>query len=272
MTDRYAVVGNPIGHSKSPEIHRLFAQATGQVMSYHPMLVELNGFREAVNAFFSEGGKGLNVTVPFKEEAAAVADTLTDRAGRAGAVNTLARQSDGSILGDNTDGAGLVADLLGLGWPVAGCRVLLLGAGGAARGVVQPLLDQGPTSLTLANRTPARAEAIEKLFPGRINACGYPALANRVFDLVINGTSASLAGDLPPLPAGVVGPHTRVYDMMYGAGPTAFLAWAEEQGAVHRSDGLGMLVGQAAEAFYLWRGVRPDTAPVIGALRSRLGS
>jgi shikimate dehydrogenase len=269
--DRYAVVGNPIGHSKSPVIHRLFAEQTGQSLSYDKMLVEQGAFNEEVSAFFALGGRGLNVTLPFKEEAFGYADELTPRAQLAGAVNTLMLRGDGTVLGDNTDGAGLVADLLSQGWTLTGSRILLLGAGGAARGVVQPLLEQNPARVVIANRTPERAQAIAEAFGDRVEAGDYAALAGQSFDLVINATSASLAGQLPPLPEGLVTSATCVYDMMYGAEPTAFLSWAREQGAEHLADGLGMLVGQAAEAFQLWRGVRPQTAPVIEALRAELG-
>lgn len=268
--DRYAVVGNPIGHSRSPIIHRLFAEQTGQVLIYDKMLVEQGAFAEDVSAFFALGGSGLNVTLPFKEEAFRFADELSGRAEIARAVNTLMLRPDGTVFGDNTDGAGLVSDLLAQGWQLAGSRVLLLGAGGAARGVVQPLLEQHPANLVVANRTPEKAHAIANAFSGRIDASDYASLAGRSFDLIVNATSASLAGALPPLPAGLVSSVTCVYDMMYGAAPTHFLLWAREQGAVRLADGLGMLVEQAAEAFYLWRGVRPQTPQVIQALREQL--
>ena len=270
--ERYAVVGNPIGHSKSPDIHRLFATQTGQVLSYDKMLVEPGTFAEEVSAFFALGGSGLNVTLPFKEEAFGYADELTERARIAGAVNTLMSRPDGTVLGDNTDGAGLVADLLAQGWELAGSRILLLGAGGAARGAIQPLLLQNPVRLVIANRTLDKAQSIAAAFAGRIEASDYAALTGQSFDLVINATSASLGGELPPLPAGLVTPETGIYDMMYSAEPTAFLRWAKDQGAVRFADGLGMLVEQAAEAFYLWRGVRPQTIPVIEALRAQLKS
>lgn len=268
--NRYAVMGNPISHSKSPNIHRLFAAQTAQTLSYDRIQVDLEAFAEEVSAFFALGGRGLNLTVPFKEEAFRYADELTARAQQAGAVNTLMLRSDGSVLGDNTDGAGLVADLLALGWPVAAGRVLLLGAGGAARGVVQPLLEQHPARLVIANRTLDKARTIAEAFAGRVECSDYAALAGQSFDLVINATSASLGGELPPLPAHLVTADTRVYDMMYGTEPTVFLRWARQQGAVFLADGLGMLVAQAAEAFYLWHGLRPQTAPVIEALRAEL--
>lgn len=272
--DRYAVVGNPIAHSKSPDIHRLFADETGQVLTYEKILAKLEDFPATARAFFAAGGKGLNVTVPFKEDAFRLADRKTERAEMAGAVNTLAIQADGCLLGDNTDGAGLVADLLGHSWPVKGKRLLIVGAGGAVRGVLAPLLAEKPAELVLANRTEIKAVQLATAFShlGPVRACGLPALSGQPFDLVINGTSASLSGSLPTLPTGLFAPRAAAYDMVYGAEPTAFLRWAAEQGVQRLADGLGMLVGQAAEAFYLWRGLRPDTAPVIKALRAQLSS
>jgi shikimate dehydrogenase len=270
--DRYAVVGNPIAHSKSPVIHGLFAEQTAQALTYDKLLVELTAFEEEVTGFFALGGKGLNVTVPFKEQAYRYADTLSERARLAGAVNTLSLQTDGTVCGDNTDGVGLVADLLAQGWTLSGRRVLILGAGGAVRGIVGPLLEQNPESLVIANRTVEKAAAIAQAFPQvAIGVSAYEDLHGD-FDLVINGTSASLGGELPPLPSGILGANSATYDLMYGAEPTAFLRFAQEQGAKQRSDGLGMLVEQAAEAFYLWRGVRPETAPVIARLRQMIGA
>lgn len=270
--DRYAVVGNPVAHSKSPEIHQLFAEQTHQQLEYHKMCLTVGTFNEEVCGFFALGGKGLNVTVPFKENAFTFADELSDRARLAGAVNTLILLDSGAILGDTTDGAGLSADLLRLGWSPTGRRILILGAGGAVRGIMQPLLALQPESITIANRTEAKAVAIAEAFRdlGEIKTSAYAALPSDAFDLIINGTSASLAGALPSLPAGVVNAHTQVYDMMYAAQPTGFLQWAAEQGATDLSDGLGMLVGQAAESFFLWRGVRPDVGSVITCLRQRL--
>lgn len=272
MTDRYAVFGNPIAHSKSPHIHGLFAAQTQQALTYEALLMPLEGFAEAARAFFVEGC-GANVTVPFKEEAFALADELSERARRAGAVNTLQRLADGRLLGDNTDGAGLLRDLtVNAGLSIRGQRVLLLGAGGAVRGVLAPLLAEQPACVVIANRTFAKADALAALFAdvGNVQACAFDALAGP-FDLIINGTSASLAGDLPPLPAGVIqAGHTLCYDMMYGKEPTAFNRWAAAHGAARTLDGLGMLVEQAAEAFTLWRGVRPDSAPVLAALRQSL--
>lgn len=264
MTDRYAVFGHPIAHSKSPQIHTAFARQTGQDMTYEAILAPLDGFADSVAAFIAAGGRGANVTVPFKEEAFRLASRLSPRAQRAGAVNTLVFDADG-ILGDNTDGAGLVADLTrNLHCAIAGKRVLLLGAGGAARGVIEPLLDRQPTALVIANRTVSRAEELAELFGRDVRACSFDA-ADIPFDLVINATAASLAGDLPPLSPRVFTPDTLAYDMMYGR-DTPFLDFARTHGA-RTADGLGMLVEQAAEAFCLWRGVRPDTAPVIASLR-----
>jgi len=265
MTDRYAVFGHPIAHSKSPQIHTAFARQTGQDMSYEAILAPLDGFADSIAQFIATGGRGANVTVPFKEEAFRLANRLSPRAQRAGAVNTLAFDADG-ILGDNTDGAGLVADLSrNLHCPLAGKHILLLGAGGAARGVIEPLLEQQPAELVIANRTVSRAEELAELFGHGVRACGFDA-ANTPFDVVINATAASLAGDLPPLSPRVFTLDTLAYDMMYGR-DTPFLDFARTHGA-RTADGLGMLVEQAAEAFYLWRGVRPDTASVIASLRT----
>lgn len=267
MTDRYAVVGNPVAHSKSPEIHAEFARQTGQDMVYDRLLAPLDAFVETVEAFRKAGGRGLNVTVPFKEEAFRYAVRRTPRAEAAGAVNTL-KFDGGEILGDNTDGAGLVRDLtVNLQQTLAGKRILLMGAGGAARGVIGPLLAENPAALVLANRTVDRAQRLAELFANKITASSYEALAGQGFDLVINATAASLKGELPPLPEALLNPGALAYDMMYGA-DTPFLAWARRHGAARVADGLGMLVEQAAESFFLWRGVRPATAPVIARLKS----
>ena len=264
MTDRYAVFGHPIAHSKSPQIHAAFARQTGQDMAYEAILAPLDGFAHSVAAFVAAGGRGANVTVPFKEEAFKLAKHLSPRAKHAHAVNTLKFEAEG-IIGDNTDGAGLIADLTrNLQRELAGKRILLLGAGGAARGVIEPLLDQQPAALVIANRTVSRAQELADLFGHGIVACGFDAPAVP-FDVVINATAASLAGELPPLSPRVFTADTLAYDMMYG-GDTPFLGFARSLGAAS-ADGLGMLVEQAAEAFYVWRGVRPDTAPVIAALR-----
>lgn len=271
MTDRYAVIGNPIAHSKSPQIHAIFAGLTFQDMRYEAILAPLDGFADAVRAFIAAGGRGMNVTVPFKLEACALADSRSPRAEAAKAVNTLVFSATG-IHGDNTDGAGLVADLTrNLGLALAGKRILLLGAGGAARGVLLPLLEQQPAALHLANRTTDKAHALRDEFAARAGACrleagGFAELAGRQFDLVINATAASLADEAPPLPAGLYAPGSLAYDMVYGR-ETPFLAAARAQGGARLADGLGMLVEQAAESFFLWRGVRPPTAPVLALLR-----
>ncbi|OYW40835.1 MAG: shikimate dehydrogenase [Hydrogenophilales bacterium 12-61-10] len=265
MTDRYAVFGHPIAHSKSPLIHAAFARQTGQDISYEAILAPLDGFADSLAAFIAAGGRGANVTVPFKETAFKLALRLSPRAERAGAVNTLSFDRDG-MLGDNTDGAGLVADLThNLHCALGGKRILLLGAGGAARGVIEPLLDQQPAVLVIANRTLGRAQELAGLFGRGVSASAFEA-ADTPFDLVINATAASLAGELPPLSPRIFGANTLAYDMMYGR-DTPFLGFARGHGAA-TADGLGMLVEQAAEAFYLWRGVRPDTAPVIAGLRA----
>lgn len=272
MTDSYAVFGNPVEHSRSPEIHARFARQTGQDISYGRQLVAVDGFETAADGFFAMGGKGLNITLPFKVDAYHYARRLTERARRAGAVNTLARQGD-TILGDNTDGAGLMRDItVNLGWSVEGATVLLVGAGGAVRGVLGPLLSLGPKSVTIVNRTAGKAEHLAGEFSdlGPVRGCGFSALSGDSYDLIINGTSASLAGDLPPLPETAIQAETRCYDMMYGAEPTVFLHWASDRGASAVADGLGMLVEQAAESFMLWRGVRPETAAIIEELREVL--
>ncbi len=267
MTDTYAVFGNPIAHSKSPRIHAEFARQTGQDMRYAALLTPLQDFTETVLAFRAGGGRGANVTVPFKEAAWALCGRRSERAELAGAVNTLKFEGE-EIYGDNTDGAGLVRDLTAnLGVPLAGRRILLMGAGGAARGVLGPLLEQRPDALFIVNRTADKATALATLFAGRgaVAGGGYDA-ARGPYDVVVNATAASLAGDLPPLPEDVFAPGALAYDMMYGR-DTPFLAFARGRGA-RAADGLGMLVEQAAEAFFLWRGVRPLTAPVIALLRA----
>lgn len=269
--DRYCVFGNPIAHSKSPRIHARFAELTGEPVAYEARLAPRDGFAAAVQAFLAEGGKGCNVTVPFKEEAWRLASVRSARAQKAGAVNTLLLDAHGRLQGDNTDGTGLVRDLVqNAGVDLAGKRLLLLGAGGAVRGVLSPLLAERPREIVIANRTPDKAVALAELFAdeGPVAACAY-ADVKGPFDVVVNGTSASLQGELPPLPPGVFAPGALAYDMMYGAAPTVFLRWADGAGARTR-DGLGMLVEQAAEAFRLWRGVTPPTAPVLAALREEL--
>ena len=265
MQDFYRVIGNPIGHSKSPRIHAAFAAANGIDLDYATQLSPLNGFAATVAQLAAAGCKGANVTVPFKIEAFNLCSRLTARAQAAGAVNTLS--FDGvDLAGDNTDGAGLVADIVdNAGVAIRGARVLLVGAGGAARGVILPLLDQCPASLTLVNRTASTAQAVAAQFDRPVIVATFDELAGP-FDIVINATSASLAGEVPPLPPSVFGPATLALDMMYGAAPTAFMNFAAAHGARVR-DGLGMLVEQAAEAFYVWRGVRPATGEVLNALR-----
>jgi shikimate dehydrogenase len=271
--DRYGVMGNPIGHSKSPRIHGLFAEQARQRLTYEAILVEMGGFAQAVGNFQGNGGKGLNVTVPFKQDAWELADERSERAELAGAVNTLLLRPDGTRYGDNTDGIGLVRDLRdNLGARITGARLLILGAGGAVRGVLAPLLDEAPERITIANRTVGKAQELAMLFAdrGHVEGVGFDSLPGRPFDLVINGTSASLQGELPPLPDDLLAPGAWCYDMMYSKEPTIFLRWAATHGAARTVDGLGMLVEQAAESFFLWRGVRPDTGPVIAALRASL--
>jgi len=267
MPDRYAVIGNPVAHSKSPQIHAEFAHQTGQDLVYERLLAPTGAFIATAGAFRARGGRGLNVTLPFKGEAFRYAERLSESARAAQAVNTLKFEGD-AIIGDNTDGAGLVNDLVrNLGCAVAGARILLLGAGGAARGVIGPLLEQRPARLVIANRTPAKAQLLARGFRGDLETGNYATLAGRQFDLVVNATSASLAGELPPLPRGVFARGALAYDMMYGRGETPFLAFARGEGAATLADGLGMLVEQAAESFFIWRGLRPDSAPVLKLLR-----
>jgi shikimate dehydrogenase len=267
MPDKYGVIGNPVAHSKSPLIHAAFARQAGQDLVYERLLAPADAFVATANAFRAGGGRGLNVTLPFKVEAWRYATLLSERARAAKAVNTLKFDGD-VIFGENTDGAGLVNDLLrNLGCAVAGRRILLLGAGGAARGVVGPLLQQQPAQFVLANRTLEKAQQLARDFGGALEGKTYAALAGRQFDIVINATSASLEGALPPLPPGVYARGALAYDMMYGRGETPFLAFSRGDGAALLADGLGMLVEQAAESFFIWRGLRPDSAPVLQLLR-----
>ncbi len=270
MTDRYAVIGNPIAHSKSPLIHTAFAQQTQQDLRYEAIPAPLDGFISTVETFRQQGGKGMNVTVPFKLEACRFAAELTERARTAQAVNTLKFESD-TILGDNTDGAGLMRDITtNLRIPVAGKRILLMGAGGAARGVILPLLQQQPTTLVIANRTPQKALDLQQQFAayGQVNAGGYMDFAGAHFDIVINATAASLNNELPELPAGIFATGALAYDMMYSQEPTPFLKYAAQHNVPYLADGIGMLVEQAAESFHLWRGIRPDTAAIIAQLKN----
>ena len=267
---RFAVMGNPIAHSKSPVIHKQFAHQFGHDIEYTALWVDLDGFAEAVEQFRAEGGRGLNVTVPFKLEAFRLANNLSDRAKLAKAVNTIRFEADGKIFGDNTDGTGLVHDLTkNLGVQLRDKKILVLGAGGAVRGVLGPLLKQHPAVLVIANRTVSRAQELARAFGhyGKVEACGFDELVGKRFDVVINGTSASLKGEVPPLPVNLFTNNAVAYDMMYGDKATAFLEWAILHGATTATDGLGMLVEQAAESYLLWHGVRPETRHVIQALR-----
>ena len=278
--DRYAVVGNPIAHSRSPQIHAAFARQTAQALSYERLLAPLDGFADTVRRFFAEGGQGLNVTTPFKVQAFELADRLTPGAEAAGAVNTLWME-DGLLHGDNTDGVGLVRDIVDrLGVELEGRRILLLGAGGAAMGAMLPLIDCRPDRIVVANRTADRASEMLENFAEAAGEAGvelwgggFEALAGLSeedgCEVVINATAGSLQGEVPPVPEALLCEGVLAYDMMYGAEPTVFLQYAAAQGA-HTADGLGMLVEQAAQAFYLWRGVHPDTAPVLEELRAAL--
>ena len=273
--DRYAVIGEHIGYSRSPQIHTLFAQQTAQAMSYGLIDVAPSALAAAIRDFLAGGGRGLNVTVPHKLAAMSLADALTPRAQRAGALNTLAVQADGSVLGDNTDGAGLLRDLsINLKFRLTGARLLLIGAGGAARGVLAPLLGAGPKSLLISNRTAARAQQLAAQFAdlGPVRAAGGEPESSgtdnaaAAFDLIINTTPANVQGAPPALAASTVSPHTLCYDLSYGNTDSAFIRWARSAGAERTVNGLGMLVEQAAESFLLWRGVRPATAPVLATL------
>lgn len=274
MTDQYAVFGYPIKHSKSPRIHALFAAQTGQAMHYRAEAVPPERFASALAAFAASGGKGLNCTVPLKELAWQSADHKTERAERAKAANTLKLGDDGRWLADNTDGIGLLRDLtVNLGLNLHGLSILLLGAGGASRGILQPLLAVQPQTLVIANRTVAKAETLAAEFAdvGPISASGFDQLQGQCFDLILNATAASLSGDLPPLPAGLLRDGGACYDLAYGQQPTAFVRWGERHAAALSVDGIGMLVEQAAEAFTLWRGIRPQTQPVIELLNAERG-
>ncbi len=276
--DKYAVIGNPIAHSKSPQIHSYFAQQAEEQLMYEALLSPLDEFTETVQAFREGNGMGLNVTVPFKQEAFELADELSDYAKNAGAVNTLVFREDGSIYGTNTDGIGLVRDLVENHQSlIQGKRVLLLGAGGAVRGVMQPLLMQMPKQIFIANRTPERAIELAADMQGlttQLNSSspcdlaggGFAGIQGE-FDLIINGTAASLQGIMPPIPESCLTSGVHCYDMMYGGRPTAFENWCEDQGAAKVMNGLGMLVEQAAESFSIWRGKMPDTKPVLEAMR-----
>lgn len=271
--DQYAVFGNPIKHSKSPFIHTLFAKQTAQQLIYSMIEAPIDGFKDSLDRFFSDQGKGCNITVPFKEQAFDYAQQLTERATLAGAVNTLKLTDDGIIIGDNTDGAGLVLDLKNHHINLNNARILLIGAGGAARGVCGPLLAENPKQLVITNRTFSKAQTLTTIFHafGNICALEFDDLTGD-FDLIINSTSASLNGLRPPISASLVRPETAVYDMMYSPEKTVFNTWASELGARVVIDGLGMLVGQAAESFAIWRGVKPSAKQVLNELRFNLAN
>lgn len=273
--DQYAVFGNPIAHSKSPLIHALFAKQTGQNLEYRAQLVSLDGFEKAVREFARHNGRGLNITVPFKLSAFQLATRLSERAQQAGAVNTLVIHAVDDYYGDNTDGVGLARDLVrNYKLILSGKTILLIGAGGAVRGVLGALLGNKPKSLTIVNRTVEKALALAGAFSelGTISGCGFDDLQHQHFDVIINATSASLKGELPPLPDTLLHTDSFCYDMMYGKHPTVFMQWAKQNGVKENNiaDGLGMLVEQAAESFKLWRGVEPETGPVIDTVRGML--
>ena len=268
--DNYAVIGNPIAHSLSPRIHGLFAAQTGQAINYRTLFSPLGEFNATVESFRQAGGRGLNVTLPFKEQAWEYVDDRSARADRVRAVNTIRFDGSGRVFGDSTDGTGLIRDLAGNGVEIRLRRVLLVGAGGAVRSVLGSLIDEQPAAMTVINRTRSRAHQLLELFPearGMLHAQGFDEPAGGPYDLVINGTSAGLAGQSLPLADGILAPGACCYDMAYGTAAQVFLDWAATNGAALCCDGLGMLVEQAAEAFYLWRGMRPQTRPVIDALR-----
>jgi shikimate dehydrogenase len=271
MTEKYAVFGNPIAQSKSPFIHREFAKQTQQDISYEAILSPVDGFISSVKDFFANGGKGANVTAPFKEQAFALCDELSELASLAGAINTLIRFDNGKIRGDNTDGMGLVLDLQHQFGSLANKRALLIGAGGAARGCILPLLQAGIAQLDICNRTHEKAATLAEVFRtyGQVQAKKLNDL-NKSYDLVINSTSAGLAGNLISLPQAIISSNTDCYDMSYAKNISLFNQWAQSHGAKRTVDGLGMLVGQAAQSFHLWRAVMPDTVPVMAALRTNL--
>lgn len=269
--EQYAVFGNPIAHSKSPFIHQRFAKQLNIEHPYGRVLAPREAFNETLDAFLAAGGKGCNVTVPFKEEAFARADEVTERAALAGAVNTLKRLEDGRLLGDNTDGIGLLSDLERLAFIKPGYRILLIGAGGAARGVLLPLLSLD-CAVTVTNRTFARAQELATLFAhtGSVKALAMDALAGQKFDLIINATSSGIGGETPAIPTAIINSDVHCYDMFYQKGNTPFLKWCEEHGAKQNADGLGMLVAQAAHAVLLWHGILPEITPVIDELKKEL--
>lgn len=266
---RYVLFGHPVSHSWSPFIHGLFARQFDHVVDYKVQDVSPGSFRHAVIDFFVQGGGGANITLPHKPAAAEIVNDLSARAERARAVNTIVRRSPTELYGENTDGAGLVTDLTrNLDVKLHGARLLILGAGGATRGILAPLLEEEPREVRIANRTPERAEALREEFSdlGEVSASGFDGVEDRPWDIIINATAASLAGEVPELPERVVGRDTVCYDLAYGRGDTVFMRWAQARGSQHAYKGWGMLVEQAAEAYLLWHGVRPETKPVMGAL------
>lgn len=269
--DSYAVLGNPVAHSLSPRIHRHFAEQTAQSISYSAIELAVDGFAAGLLQLRQDGLRGANVTLPFKQQAWEICDRLSARAENAAAVNTLSFNNDGSIAGDNTDGVGLIRDLcVNLGLSLEQRNILILGAGGAVRGVLGPLLELSPGNISIANRNLHKARQLQRDFSARgaIRPCAYAELAGENYDLVINATAAELSHQLPPLPHDLLLENALCYDMMYNIHePTRFVSWALAQGAAQACDGLGMLVEQAAESFFIWRGVRPDSAPVIRSLR-----
>jgi len=267
--DNYCVVGNPVAHSKSPQIQAAFSKQTQQNIFYQAIQVDDGKFKAALKEFQAQGGKGLNITVPFKGEAWEISENRSNRAERALAVNTISFDDAGNIIGDNTDGVGLILDLtINHDISIKDKDILILGAGGAVRGILGPLFDEQPNKVVIANRTVSRAEELTDIFSDRgdISACGFDKLAGSNFDIIINGTSASLQGEVPPLPENLLNDNVCCYDMMYSMSDTPFVSWAKAHGATKAFDGLGMLVEQAAESFFIWRGVRPDTVPVIKML------
>ena len=271
----FAVMGNPVQHSRSPDIHRQFALQYGITLEYGKIQVDPGGFGQAVSHFHANGGAGLNITVPYKEEAwqfcCNAGNRLSARADTAQAVNTLRFDPDGTVFGDNTDGLGLVRDIQGnLGLSLDGISILVLGAGGAVRGILEPLLDCRPEQLCLSNRTSSRATALAGQFGGSVIALGMEEAGQRPYDLIINGTSSGLAGARPLIPDSCIHSGTLAYDLMYGPQPTDFMKWALDCGARAAYDGLGMLVEQAAESFFIWHNTRPDTEPVIHLIRESL--
>ncbi len=270
ILDRYGVMGHPIAHSRSPVIHKLFAMQTGEQLRYELLDVEAAALEQAIRRFQGSGGRGLNITVPHKQSVCMLCDHLSERANTAGAANTLIFK-DNEITGDNTDGIGLLRDLVvNLDLSIEGSDILILGAGGATRGIVGPLLEMSPKAVTIANRTPDRAETLKARFDelGTIKAVGFGDIVDdHTYDLVINATSAGVRGEAPPYPAGALGHNTVCYDLSYGLKPTPFTVWARDRGAARAVMGWGMLVEQAAESFRLWRGIRPETGPVLKQIR-----